>query len=1138
MLRAFVFFGSLRGNGCTAKDLWKVCNDYGIVVNVFIPNKKSKVRKRFAFVRFIKVTNLDRLIENLNSIWIGRFHLFANPVRFERPKKPNLSPHNNAAAASSYPRGVDQAKRQFQTGSYVNVVNGSFPMGVHGPSISSASVLVLDDSCVAERDLSNHIMGKVKGVSSISNLRTLIMEKGFSVVNLVYHRGVKSWFHVLQNVVHDFGEALDIEDNVDSSFGRKHLCIKTKLPLSILESFKGQKEMEYTSGEDSDVGPQKVPDRSQFSSIPINHIDESKKQQPEDPFNIYRMLRKQPGDDSHEQRRFQLWVNVKVMNNSQDVYKEASCDNVDSNVVKKGGEAVGNSGGILCVWEATVFKKNYATISDNFIAIYGTWLPSNSKADFGPIPFRFYHSWISLEGFNAMVEQTWRKYWNLVGSDLCDAVEHFFETGSFPNGCNSSFIALISKITDAKFVNDFRPISLVGSVYKVVTKAYDSVRWDYLLDVLEAFGFGNIWCKWIRGTFSFAKASILVNDSRTIEFSFHLGLKQGDPLSPCLFILIMESLNMSFTRAIDECVFKGVHLHGSTSISHLFYADDVMFIGEWFDDNLKVCKTRTFALGDKPHSFFAPEGKPSRRGLNSRPLACGMDKHIAKNKFDCKSNFSIPKGSMKILRYSRFSNADRVQNISHSIYVTNFPDSATSRDLWNACSVYGTVVDVFIPLKKSKVRYERPQKNHSNPSVIRKDPIRPFVSPTPIQHGYKTGSYVNAVNNSHSVPQGPVLSSAPALVLDDECLIDRDLSKYLMGKVKEFSSIPNLYTIFRDEGFPDVKLTYLGGLWVMIEYGNQITKDNMIKHKGVLSWFLDLLNANSDFVNDERIVWVDLEGIPLMLGLVKHLLGLETLHKGVLSWFLDLLNANNDFDWKVMGRVLILENDIDNSFGRKSICIKTKHHISILESFRIIVKGRVYMIRAKELFTWEPSFLTCKEKEYVSDDEFIRETSNNNDGQPPHDEVFGDVLGSDDEGKPETVFGSNLSSNKRANEDNGEVHLEDPFGIYDLLEKNKKVVGSMVGSQTIKSGGLVLEIMEGIIQVGKSMGYTMEGCAQDLEKIIRQDSVFPPPLVAKPKKGKSQTVTSTSPTSQGPKASGALSEKSKRPMSKKPPTKT
>ncbi|GJU96065.1 hypothetical protein Tco_1320821, partial [Tanacetum coccineum] len=42
-------------------------------------------------------------------------------------------------------------------------------------------------------------------------------------------------------------------------------------------------------------------------------------------------------------------------------------------------DSVGNSCGILCVWEATVFKKDYATVLDNFIAIYGTWIPCNSK---------------------------------------------------------------------------------------------------------------------------------------------------------------------------------------------------------------------------------------------------------------------------------------------------------------------------------------------------------------------------------------------------------------------------------------------------------------------------------------------------------------------------------------------------------------------------------------------------------------------------------------------------------------------------------------------------------------------------------------------------------------------------------------
>ncbi|GKF09475.1 RNA-directed DNA polymerase, eukaryota, partial [Tanacetum coccineum] len=162
------------------------------------------------------------------------------------------------------------------------------------------------------------------------------------------------------------------------------------------------------------------------------------------------------------------------------------------------------------------------------------------------------------------------KYWNFVGPDFSEAVEYFFVNGSFPKGCNSSFVALIPKVTDAKFVNDFLPISLIGCVYKVVqsafvagrqildgpfilneilhwckrkkkqamffkvnfAKAYDSVRWDYLLDVLEAFGFGQTWCKWVRGTFSSAKASILVNGSPSNEFSFHRGPKQGDPLSP------------------------------------------------------------------------------------------------------------------------------------------------------------------------------------------------------------------------------------------------------------------------------------------------------------------------------------------------------------------------------------------------------------------------------------------------------------------------------------------------------------------------------------------------------------------------------------------------------------------------------
>ncbi|GKB25845.1 RNA-directed DNA polymerase, eukaryota, partial [Tanacetum coccineum] len=237
-----------------------------------------------------------------------------------------------------------------------------------------------------------------------------------------------------------------------------------------------------------------------------------------------------------------------------------------------------------------------------------------------------------------------KKYWDLIGLDFCEAVVHFFVNGGFSKGCNSSFITLIPKVIDAKFVNDFRPISLIGCIYKVVTKvlanrlvsvigdlvsdtqsafiagrqildgpfildeilnwcrrkknqvmffkvdfakAYDSVRWDYLLDVLEAFGFGHIWCKWIRGILYSNKASILINGSPSKEFFCYRGLKQGDPLAPYLFILIMESLHLSFNRVVDEGLFKGVQLPGSISLSHLFYADDAMFIGEWSDENLK-----------------------------------------------------------------------------------------------------------------------------------------------------------------------------------------------------------------------------------------------------------------------------------------------------------------------------------------------------------------------------------------------------------------------------------------------------------------------------------------------------------------------------------------------------------------------
>nr|GFB75257.1 RNA-directed DNA polymerase, eukaryota, nucleotide-binding alpha-beta plait domain protein [Tanacetum cinerariifolium] len=150
-----------------------------MVIDVFIPFKKSKAGKRFVFVRFIKVVGLARLVENLCTIWIGRHHLYANQVRFERP--PKSKPPIGASVKPFHP----PVNLNCQVGSYANVVNGRSPI-IHGSSISPSPALVLDDTCLVERHLSKYVMGKVKDFMTIPNSYTILKDEGFADVNLSY----------------------------------------------------------------------------------------------------------------------------------------------------------------------------------------------------------------------------------------------------------------------------------------------------------------------------------------------------------------------------------------------------------------------------------------------------------------------------------------------------------------------------------------------------------------------------------------------------------------------------------------------------------------------------------------------------------------------------------------------------------------------------------------------------------------------------------------------------------------------------------------------------------------------------------------------------------------------------------------
>ncbi|GKD33247.1 RNA-directed DNA polymerase, eukaryota [Tanacetum coccineum] len=203
-------------------------------------------------------------------------------------------------------------------------------------------------------------------------------------------------------------------------------------------------------------------------------------------------------------------------------------------------------------------------------------------------------------GLDDFTFEFFKKYWSIVGNDVILSVKEFFSSGFIPNGCNPSFIALIPKV-------DFQ-------------KAFDSVRWDHLDDILGKFGFGHKWRGWIKGCLSSSKASVLVNGSPTDEFTFHRGLRQGDPLSPFLFILVMESLHVSFQRLIDRGMFTPITVgdNNQVPISHLFYADDAMFIGKWTCENVN-------ALMLMLHCFFLASGlkinvqKSSISGIGVRP---------------------------------------------------------------------------------------------------------------------------------------------------------------------------------------------------------------------------------------------------------------------------------------------------------------------------------------------------------------------------------------------------------------------------------------------------------------------------------------------------------------------------------------
>lgn len=224
--------------------------------------------------------------------------------------------------------------------------------------------------------------------------------------------------------------------------------------------------------------------------------------------------------------------------------------------------------------------------------------------------------------------------WDIIGEEVTASITHFFTSSFLPASANSTILALVPKFPGASRITEFRPISLLNTIYKVISrllvsrlkptlvdfivpnqtafvkdcllventtlaaelvngyhknkgakritvkvdisKAFDTLSWDFLLSCLRAMGIPEILLNWLRVCICTPSYMVGYNGCVNGFFKGKRGLHQGDPLSPYLFCIAMNCLSLMLNKEASSGSFSYHYQCAKTKLTHLCFADDLL----------------------------------------------------------------------------------------------------------------------------------------------------------------------------------------------------------------------------------------------------------------------------------------------------------------------------------------------------------------------------------------------------------------------------------------------------------------------------------------------------------------------------------------------------------------------------------